>query len=135
MHVIDMQKNKMSIVKRYSMDYDKYTAALDLLNGYIHDVEDYLDNASVTDGEQEAPFVIIGSAVDILEKASGRVQTFTIVPPGRNGLSKSGSQVVSCFCSFGRALLLKKEGHEISIEETGGRAAGVIQRIRYDLKL
>jgi transcription elongation GreA/GreB family factor len=135
MHILDMQKNKISMISRYAMDYDKYTAALDLLNGYIHGVEHCLNNASIMEGEHDAPFVIIGSKVDVREKASGKVHSFTIVPPGRSESLNSDSKPVSCFCGFGSALLLKKAGHLVSIEQPGGRAAGFIQGIRYDMKL
>lgn len=135
MHILDMQKNKLSMISKYAMDYDKYTAALDLLNGYIKGIEHYLNNTSIMEGEHEAPFVIIGSTVVVREKSSGKVHSFTIVPPSRSHSPNSDSKPVSCFCGFGSSLLLKKEGHQVSVERPGGMAAGVIQGITYDLKL
>lgn len=133
-HILDMQKNKMRMISRYSMDYDKYTAALDILNDYIHCIEDCVNKASVTE-KNESLFVIIGSTVDIRDY-SGRLHSFTVVSPGNGSLNglKNGSREVSCLGACGRALLLKEQGQEVAFEHPEGRIAGVIERIQYGMR-
>lgn len=118
------------------MDYEKYTAALKILNDYLHSLEDNVNKASIVDGESEPPFVIIGSTVEVRE-SSGRALSFTVMLPGNGspGGLKGGSQHVSCLGACGRTLLLKQLGEKVAFETAEGKVTGVIERIIYDMKL
>ncbi len=132
MHILDMQKNKIKIISRYSMDYEKYTTALDILNGYIRSVENCINKAYIAKGDHKAPLVIIGSTVGIRD-ASGQMQYYTVTTPDMTSSVSGGvSRAVSCFGGLGRELLLKEEGEQI---ELGDKLNGVIADIQYDMRL
>jgi transcription elongation GreA/GreB family factor len=133
MHMKDVQTRKMKIVKQFVMDYDKYVKVLGYINAYIKNLETYLDNAIITEGEDRPPFVVIGSIVDIKDSAR-RSHSYIITAAGTSSTyeASSGCEAVSCFSDLGMRLLLKEAGQEIRLEKQGG-PSGTISDIRYDM--
>lgn len=133
LHMKDIQTRKMTMVRQYSMDYDKYVKLLSFLNRYIKNIEVYLDNAVVADGESAPPFVTIGSIVDVKD-SSRRTRSFIITAVGTSSTyeASSGCEAVSCFSELGMQLLFKEPGQEIKLEKQGG-SLGTISAIRYDM--
>jgi transcription elongation GreA/GreB family factor len=132
LHMKEIQSRKISMVRQFSMDYDKYVKVLGFLNKYIKNLEVYIDNAEVAKGESKPPFVTIGSVVDIKD-SSRRSRSYIITGAGTEGTyeSSGGCEAVYWFSELGMQLLLKEAGQEIRLEK--GKATGTITGIRYDM--
>ncbi len=132
LHMKEIQSRKISMVRQFSMDYDKYVKVLGFLNKYIKNLEVYIDNAEVAKGESKPSFVTIGSVVDIKD-SSRRSRSYIITGAGMEGTyeSSGGCEAVYWFSELGMQLLLKEAGQEIRLEK--GKATGTITGIRYDM--
>jgi transcription elongation GreA/GreB family factor len=129
----DMQYRKMKLVKQYSMDYDKYVKVLGFLNSYIKDIEVYLDNTVIVEGESTPPFAVIGSIVSVKD-ASKREQSYILTAAGTSSTyeASSGCKDISCFSELGMQLLFKEVGQEIKLGKQSV-ALGTLSSIRYDM--
>jgi transcription elongation GreA/GreB family factor len=132
LHMKEIQSKKMIMVRQFSMDYDKYVKILGFLNRYIKNLEVYIDNAVMVEGESEPPFVTIGSIVGIKD-SSRRSRSYIITGVGTSSTyeASNGCEAVSCFSELGMHLLLKEPGQEIKLEKSG--VSGTISSIRYDM--
>jgi transcription elongation GreA/GreB family factor len=134
MHMKDIQSRKMKLVKQYSMDYDMYVKVLEFLNSYIKDIEVYLDNSVIVEGDSAPPFAVIGSIVSVKD-ASKREHSYIITAAGTSSTyeASSGCQDVSCFSELGMRLLFKEVGQEVKLGKQSG-TSGTISSIKYDFE-
>lgn len=138
LHILELQNNTISIASRYLMNYDMYIKVLNILNSYTKCIETYIDKASITDGENTPPFVIIGSTVELLDISSQEKRSLLIteaVDGSMENVMGASTQTVSFLSDIGRTLLLKEEGQSVEIQTTEGESAFRINRINYHLIL
>lgn len=138
LHVLELQNNKISIASRYLMNYEKYIKVLSSLNSYIKTIESYIDEVSINDGEHIAPFVIIGSAVDVQDMLTQEKRSIIITETGDGGNEDcfaACDENVSFLSDIGRKLLFKEAGQSILIKRPEIELNWRIDRISYYLNL
>ena len=129
-HLVYIQRDKLSMIKGYSLDYDSYTGMLDYLNGYIKKLEHLLDNAIIATGDTPPPFMVIGSTAVI--SRNGVDTEYSVILPNGGHLSRQrqGVQVIEAGTKNADELLFKSMGENVSFESIGQN--GQIVSIIYD---
>lgn len=129
-HMAYIQREKLNMIKGFSMDYDSYIGMLDFLNGYIKNMEDLLDNAIITTSETQPPFVVIGSTALITR--NGVTSEYSVIMPSGGHLSRqrAGTQALIVGSSDANTLLFKVPGDKVTLDAIG--QSGQIQSIIYD---
>jgi transcription elongation GreA/GreB family factor len=134
LHAMEYQSKKIAIANHYIADYKKYIHVLNFLNNYISTIENYIDRADTSQGENNVPFVIIGSIVDIRDASDNKTCTLVVREPGARH-ADSPYEEVSCLSGLGQALLFKEAGEEIRLQETDCDFTGTVEKVRRDFKL
>ena len=129
-HLVYIHREKLNMIKGYSLDYDSYIGMLDYLNAYIKRLEHLLDNAIIATGDTLPPFMVIGSTAVISRNG---VQTeYSVILPNGGHLSRQriGAQVLQAGTPDADALLFKAAGESVCLESIG--PDGQIDSIIYD---
>ncbi len=129
-HMMYIHHQKLNMIKGYSLDYDSYMGMLSFLNGYIKKLEQLIDNAIITAGEDCPPIMIIGSTAVI--RRDGVETEYGIILPCGGHLSRQrpGAMVLTAGTPAADALLFKTVGEEVFLETFDQN--GNIDRIIYD---
>lgn len=131
-HMLDIHQRKINIVSPYSLDYDQYMSMLEFLNSYIRKIGDFLDVAVVDDDCKSAlPFVVLGSLVYTEGMGLYERDTYSIVLPEetQDMSHNSAIKVYTCLSPVSHALLFKKAGDKVALEEDGRFHHCTIKRI------
>ena len=138
LHILDLQNDKISIASSYLMNYEKYVKVLHLLNSYIKNIEAFIDEVNIQDGEHKPPFVIIGSTVEIEDSSSHETRrlTITVTEGSAQADDAPGSgEPVSFLSDTGIRLLLREEGQSVTIKGRENETEIKIVSISYPLNL
>lgn len=129
-HLVYIHREKLNMIKCYSLDYDSYTGMLDYLNGYFKKLEYLLDNAIITTGETLPPFIVIGSTAVI--SRNGVTTEYSVILPNGGHLSRQriGAQVLNAGTPDADELLFKPVGESVIFDSIGQN--GQIDSIIYD---
>lgn len=129
-HVVYIHREKLNMIKGYSLDYDSYTGMLDYLNGYVKKLENLLDNAIIATGETSPPVMVIGSTAVI--NRNGLRTEYSVILPSGGHLSRQriGAQVLTAGTPDADELLFKVAGESVTLGSIGQN--GQIDSIIYD---
>jgi transcription elongation GreA/GreB family factor len=137
-HAGELQKNKIAIARQYSREYEPHLKMLTFLDAYIQGIEDRLDSCERVQGQEDAPFVILNSTIEVENIQDGECARLCVTLPVEGFLTPyeqfKDAKVVSCFSHAGRALLFKEQGQPFALDE-GGEKNCMIRSIEYPLNL
>jgi transcription elongation GreA/GreB family factor len=139
LHTLELQNSKISIANRYLTDYEKYIKVLNFLNSYIGTIEKYIDKAGIEAGEHSAPFVIIGSTVEVEDLATQKKHTVMVEKPDADYATAgpdSGCEYAPFLSAASLSLLFKETGQQLTLQDgEENEYTGRIERIDYNLNL
>ncbi|HHV72540.1 MAG TPA: GreA/GreB family elongation factor [Clostridia bacterium] len=121
-HLVDIEEEGEQILEKYFPDItaerDSFTK---LLTNYIKQLEKYISKYEVSErAENNCPFIIIGSIVEVEDLESKEVEKYQIVSPFENNLEVD-FDFASYLSPLGKALLLKKIDDKVEVETPMGK--------------
>jgi transcription elongation GreA/GreB family factor len=129
-HMVYIQRQKLNVIKTYSLDYDSYTGMLVYLNDYINKLEHILDNAIISQQASDPPIMIFGSTA-VIRWNDVQTECGIILPNGGHLTKRRpGAQIFAAGTPDAEALLFKTVGEDVCLDAFGGQ--GYIERIIYD---
>ena len=132
MHIVNIEHDKNNLVDEYFPEKTKERHMFkNMLDNYIEKIDFLIRNhLNISENaDNKLPFVVINSAVDILDMDANDVFCCRIVTPENN--KDTGD--VSIFSPLGKSLLLKKVGDEVMVKTPAGKRKYKIQSIRLDI--
>lgn len=138
-HLVDMEERKNEIINDFYPEISEERARFCyLIESYLKRLEGLVTKVKVIERPTRdrikeldyLPFVIIGSTIILEDLKSGNLCSYKVVSPYH--VSKLHTDI-SYLSHFGKKLLLKKAGDEVSININGDENSFRIKSIRYEL--
>jgi transcription elongation factor GreA len=130
-HLSEIEKKKEILLKKHYSDNVRDSMEFEeSFKEYCKTVHSYLNNAEVEDlsAEDESPFVIIGSIVEVEDIEDKETYKYRIVLPYEKTTDHS-EDCASCISPLGKALLLKTAKQRVDIKIPTGTLSCIIRRI------
>ncbi|NLC07916.1 MAG: GreA/GreB family elongation factor [Syntrophomonadaceae bacterium] len=128
-HLVDIEDKKDQLIEEYFPNPSKERSEFkELLSNYLNKINLLIKNVSIVEAaENDFPFVIVGSEVEVQDLENDDAFSFRIVPPFQDTL---GSNDVSILSPVGRNLLLKKVNDQVIIKAPAGEFRYQIKSIK-----
>ncbi len=98
------------------------------INIYIKELEKLVQNAKTNSKNNQPPFVVIGSNVQVQDLEDDEVYNFKIISPYDEKKDASSASFLS---PVGKSLLLKRIGDKVDIKTPAGTLQYVIKSIEF----
>ena len=130
-HLVEIEENKNELLETYFPESSrKRNEFLKILNNYLAQINTVIQNTSISENtNNDFPYVIIGSDVEVADLNDQKVYSFRIVSPF-DVMESIESNDVSYLSPVGMSLLLKKVGTNVVISTPGGECRYKIQSIK-----
>ncbi len=130
MHLVNIEQDQDNLIDEYfpEQTMERYQFK-NMLDNYISKM-DYLIRYNIGVGEKgdnQLPFVVINSTVDLLDMRTRKTHTYRMVTPDNN----KEAHDVSIFSALGKALLLQEVGTVVTVRILGNRLRYRIRSVRF----
>lgn len=130
-HLSEIEKKKEDLLKKHYSDNMKDSIEFEeSFKEYYEKVRNFINTAEIEDIsiEDESPFVIIGSIVEVEDMEDNETHRYRIVLPYEKTTDKN-MDCASCISPLGKALLLKTPRQRVNIRIPTGTMSYVINKI------
>lgn len=130
MHLVNIEQDQDNLIDEYfpEQTVERYQFK-NMLDNYISKI-DYLIRYNIGVGERgdnQLPFVVINSSVDLLDMRTWETLTYRMVTPDNNKEARD----VSIFSALGKALLMQEVGSVVTARALGNRLIYKIQCVKF----
>ncbi|AUS96672.1 hypothetical protein CDQ84_18580 [Clostridium thermosuccinogenes] len=118
-HLIRLEENKNRLIDEYYPEIgDERDKFIDFLSEYVNKIDGVVEDIRISDeADNEFPFVIIGSEVEIHDVDENEVFRYKLVTPYERDIANGH---ISFLSPMGKSLLLKKKGEDVSVKTPSG---------------
>lgn len=129
-HLVAVEENRSQWVHDYFPQISpERKQVVNLLDLYVRQLEAFLENSIRSEkSNNELPFVIMGSQVELINPETGKRQILEILPLYEERIK---SHHISILSPMGSALLLKSKGASVTIKAPRGDINWQIISIKY----
>lgn len=129
-HLSKVENIKNHVLKEfYEEGTEERNYFKNMVEEYFKNIKEYIDIEVNTYKEDQWPFILIGSVVEVKDLDYSEIDKLKIVPPFYD---KRGGKLdcASCLSPVGSALLLKKIGDRVSVSTPLGNCNFMVENIK-----